>query len=121
MSAATQDLYALASAYAHAKAIREDNPTEFYVWIETAHDVRMLKTNRISGQHFRFQSESEEYPVPISPSEIDSSSRGYLAIQHSASTVLVGYSPCTGIWSVSERLRKHIRKLWPKYAIIEEV
>lgn len=121
MSAATRDLYELATAYAKARAVHAVKPSEYYVWMETSLDARMLKTNRICGQHVRFQECSTEYPIPVSASELDSSARGYLEVRHSDSTVLVGYSPNTSVWSFGEKLRNHIRKLWPKYFITEDV
>ena len=95
-------------------------PSEFYIWMETSLDVRVLKTKRLSGQHVRFQSRSVEYPIPVSTSELDSSARGYLEVRHSDSTVLVGYSPITTVWCFGDKLKNHIRKLWPKYFIVEE-
>ena len=120
MSAATHDLYELANAYANARATHETRWPEYYVWMETSLDVRVLKTKRLSGQHIRFQERSTEYPIPVSRSELDSAARGYLEIRHSDSTVLVGYSPYTTVWFVGEKLRNLIHKLWPKYVITQE-
>jgi hypothetical protein len=120
MSAVIQDLYELASAFTKARAAHTTKPSEYYLWVETTRDLRLLKTNRISGQHVRFQRGSAEYPIPISTSELDSSARGYLEIRHSDATVLVAYSPNTSVWYFSDKLRTHIRKLWPKYLISEE-
>jgi hypothetical protein len=120
MSAATHDLYELATTYAKARAVHSTKPSEYYVWMETSFNVRMLKTNRICGQHVRFQERSTEYPIPVSKAELDSCARGYLEVRHSDSTVLVGYSPNTSIWCIGEKLRNHIRKLWPKYVITED-
>jgi len=121
MSAAIQDLYELASAYARARAAKADKPSDYYVWMETSLCARLLKTNRISSQHVRFQEPSTEYPIPVSARELDSSARGYLEIRHSDSTVVVTYSPNTSVWCVGGKLRKQIQKLWPKYYIVEEV
>ena len=120
ISVATQDMYELASAYARAKAAHASKPSEYYIWMEIQTDARVLKTNRIHGQHVRFQERSTEYPIPVSASELDSSARGYLKVRHSDSTVLVGYSPNTSVWSFGDTLRKRIQKLWPKYSIAEE-
>lgn len=120
MSATTHDLYELAAAYAKARAAHASSPSEYYVWMETSSTTRMLKTNRISGQHVRFQERSTEYPVPVSAYELDSSARGYLEIRHSDSTVLVSYSPNTSIWYFGKKLRQEIQKRWPAYCISEE-
>lgn len=120
MTAATHDLYELATAYARARAARAIKPSEYYVWMETALHARLLKTNRISGEHVRFQACSAEYPIPVNVFELDSSARGYLEIRHSDSTVLVSYSPNTSLWCIGDKLKKQIQKLWPKYSIAEE-
>jgi hypothetical protein len=120
MSTATHEIYELATAYAKARAAHVSERSEFYIWMETSLDVRLLKTNRICGQHVRFQDRSTAYPIPVSASELDSSARGYLEVRHSDSTVLVGYSPNTTIWCIGEKLRNHIRKLWPRFVIRED-
>jgi hypothetical protein len=120
MAAATQDLYELANAYARARAAHADKPSDYYVWIETSFYARLLKTNRISGQHVRFQDPSVEYPIPLSVRELDSSAKGYLEIRHSDSTVVVSYSPNTNVWCFGAKLKQYIHKHWPKYYIIEE-
>jgi hypothetical protein len=120
MSAATHDLYELATAYAKAKAVHTTKPSEYFVWMETSLDVRVLKTNRICGQHVRFQERCAQYPIPVSSSELDSSARGYLEVRHSDSTVLVGYSPHTSVWFYGDKLANYIRRLWPRYVIRED-
>jgi hypothetical protein len=119
-AAATHDLYELANAYARARAAHVEKPSDYYVWMETAFYARLLKTNRISGQHVRFQDPSVEYPVPVSARELDESGRGYLEVRHSDGTVVVSYSPNTNVWCFGEKLKKQIQKLWPKYYVIEE-
>lgn len=121
MSAATQDLYELATAYASARAASAEKPSEYYVWMETALSARLLKTNRLSGEHVRFQERSEEYPVPVSVRELDSCAKGYLEVRHSDSTVIIGYSYNTSLWCFGDKLRKKLQKLWPKYYITEDV
>jgi hypothetical protein len=112
-AAATQDLYELANAYARARAAHAIKPSEYYVWMETPFYARLLKTNRLSGEHVRFQDRSAEYPVPVSVRELDSSARGYLEIRHSDSTVVIGYSPNTSAWCFGKKLKQHIQRLWP--------
>ena len=120
MAAATQELYELANAYARARAAHASKPSEYYVWMETPFYARLLKTNRLSGEHVRFQDRSAEYPVPVSVRELDCSARGYLEIRHSDLTVVVGYSSNTNVWCYGDKLKKHIHKLWPNYYILEE-
>ena len=120
MSAATQDLYELASAYAKARAAHASKPSEYYIWMETPSDARLLRTKRISGQHVRFQEPSREYSIPVSASDLDSSARGHLEIRHADSTVVIGYSSYTSVWYCGDKLRKCIHKHWPKYSIQQE-
>ena len=120
MATATHDLYELANAYARARAAHLDKPSDYYVWIETSFYARLLKTNRISGQHVRFQEATTEYPIPVSARELDVCARGYIEVRHSDSTVVISYSPNTTVWCFGDKLKKHIQKLWPKYFIVEE-